>query len=364
MEDGRTVLKLSPEKYDIIISEPSNPWVAGVASVFTKEFYDLASSRLKEGGIMAQWFHMYEMHDGIAFLVLRTFASVFPHLEIWDSQEGDIVLLGSHQPWKSSPETFREVFARDEPRADLERIGLKSPEAVFVRQAASQRTAFAVAGDGPIQTDAFPVLEYAAPKAFYIAAVAQQIFLFDERTWQMDVTPEEKRTVLRALPDELLYATFGNYTFSNRELRSYLQWRASSLQSNDGRNVYHANPFFPVVFRPADSYPLVPEIPPNSTSEATDLLLAQALIFTRPTLWEEGVRSIEKILEARATGKVNSPILDWLPGHYASVAARARLTHDDPEGARRAAELALKIVPGDIQLLFLQRILDRHHSKL
>ncbi|MBM3836832.1 MAG: hypothetical protein FJ398_02515 [Verrucomicrobia bacterium] len=363
LEDGRTVLKLSPEKYDIIISEPSNPWVAGVASVFTKEFYELASSRLKEGGIMAQWFHMYEMHDGIAFLVLRTFARVFPHLEIWDSQEGDIVLLGSHLPWKSFPEVFREVFSRDDPRSDLERIGLKSPEAVFVRQVASQRTAFAVAGDGPIQSDAFPVLEYAAPKAFYIAALAQQVFLFDERTWQMDLAPEEKRTILRSLPDELLYATFGNYTFSNRELRSYLQWRSSSFQSNDGRNVYHASPFFPVVFRPAESYPLVPEIPPNSTSEATDLLLAQALIFTRPTLWEEGVRSIEKILEARASGKEKGAIVDWLPGHFASVAARARLTHGDAEGARRDVELGLKIVPDDIQLLYLQRIIERHYTQ-
>src|SRR5205085_109319 len=73
-EDARTVLKLSPQNYDVIISEPSNPWMAGVGSVFSREFYELAAHRLKPGGIMTQWFHLYEMHDGIVLLVLRTFA--------------------------------------------------------------------------------------------------------------------------------------------------------------------------------------------------------------------------------------------------------------------------------------------------
>src|SRR5262249_2501 len=73
-EDGRTVLKLSPpEKYDVIMSEPSNPWFASIGSIFSVEFYQLAASRLKPGGLMVQWFHVYEMHDGIVDLVIRTF---------------------------------------------------------------------------------------------------------------------------------------------------------------------------------------------------------------------------------------------------------------------------------------------------
>ncbi len=72
-EDARTVLKLSSQKYDVIISEPSNPWMVGVASVFTREFYQIAASRLKPGGIMTQWFHTYEMDDANVDVVLRTF---------------------------------------------------------------------------------------------------------------------------------------------------------------------------------------------------------------------------------------------------------------------------------------------------
>ena len=62
-EDARTVLKLNPQLYDVIIAEPSNPWTVGIGSVFSREFYKIAAGRLKPGGIMAQWFHVYEMQD-------------------------------------------------------------------------------------------------------------------------------------------------------------------------------------------------------------------------------------------------------------------------------------------------------------
>ncbi len=97
-EDARTVLKLRPQLYDVIITEPSNPWFVGTGSVFSREYYQLAASRLKPGGIMAQWFQVYETQDDMVQLVLRTFSSVFPYVEIWDAGAGDIVLIGAMQP--------------------------------------------------------------------------------------------------------------------------------------------------------------------------------------------------------------------------------------------------------------------------
>src|SRR5262249_2232903 len=75
-EDARTVLKLSSKQYDVIVAEPSNPWMVGVGSVFSREFYELAARRLKPGGIMTQWFHIYEINDSIVEMVIRTFSSV------------------------------------------------------------------------------------------------------------------------------------------------------------------------------------------------------------------------------------------------------------------------------------------------
>ena len=194
-DDARTVLKLSPHQYDAIIAEPSNPWMAGVASVFSREFYQLAASRLKPGGLMTQWFHIYEMDDRTLYLVLRTFASVFPKMEIWDLGDNDIILLGSQQAWETGPDIYRKVFALSQPRADLATIGLMEPETVPARQFASQQTAFAIPGPGSIHTDDHPILDYEAPKAFYLFRTRGGIndfFNYDERTWQMEIAPRWK----------------------------------------------------------------------------------------------------------------------------------------------------------------------------
>ncbi len=216
-EDARTVLKLDPQLYDVIIAQPSNPWTAGIGSVFSREFYQIAASRLKPGGIMTQWFHVYEMHDGIVELVLRTFGTVFPFVEIWDTGSGDIVLLGSMQPWPSNPDVFRQSFAIPGVKSDMAMIGIQSPEALWARQLASQRTAFAIAGEGPIQSDLFPVLEYAAPRAFYIGITATALNNFDERTRQMQLSSANKLATLRSLPRQEILPIFQRFSTVNLE---------------------------------------------------------------------------------------------------------------------------------------------------
>ena len=229
-EDARTVLKLSPQSYDVIVAEPSNPWTAGIGSVFSREFYQIAAGRLKPGGIMAQWFHIYEMHDGIVELVLRTFNSVFPCVEIWDSCDGDVIMLGSLQPWPTGADVFRQGFKFEGVRTNLAALGIRSPEALLARQLASQRTAFAIAGDGPIQSDLFPVLEYAAPRAFYIGTTAKVLENYDERTRQQLLAPAAKLAVLRALPPAEVQSVFSNYTTINAEL--LLSVRGRTLGTN------------------------------------------------------------------------------------------------------------------------------------
>ena len=199
-EDGRTVLKLRPQMYDVIITQPSNPWFVGTGSVFSKEYYEATASRLKPGGIVAQWVQLYETQDEIVELVLRTFGSVFPYMEIWDTGTGDMVLLGALQPWQTGPEVFSKGFAIERVRRDMEMIDIHSPESLLVRQVASQQTAFAIAGPGLIQSDRRPVLEYIAPRAFYLGVGAQGLNAYDERTRQQLLAPKEKRAILRSIP--------------------------------------------------------------------------------------------------------------------------------------------------------------------
>lgn len=217
LEDARTVLKLQPQLYDVIICEPSNPWTVGVGSVFSREFYELSSKRLKPGGIVCQWFHAYEINDDLVKLVLRTFSATYPYIEVWDVRN-DIVILGSKQPWRTGPDVFRKGFAIDRVRTDMEMLNINSPEALMVRQLASQRTGFAIAGNGPIQSDLFPILEYSAPKAFFIGTGTRLLEQFDERTQQQLLAPAEKRATLHSLPLEQVQYVFSDLLTLNGEL--------------------------------------------------------------------------------------------------------------------------------------------------
>jgi hypothetical protein len=221
-EDARTVLKLHPQLYDVIITEPSNPWTVGVGSVFSREFYEIAASHLKPGGVVAQWFHVYEVNDDIVRLVLRTFNSVFPYIEVWDTGIGDIVILGSKQPWPTGPDVFRQGFTIDRVRTDMWMIDIQSPEALLARQLASQRTGFAIAGDGPLQSDLFPVLEYAAPQAFFMGNGSQMLWRFDERTRQQLLAPPEKMAELAALPMANIQLVFSDFSTINGDLYACL----------------------------------------------------------------------------------------------------------------------------------------------
>jgi hypothetical protein len=260
-EDARTVLKLNSQRYDVIITEPSNPWTVGVGSVFSREFYEISASRLKPGGIMAQWFHLYETEDEIVDLVLRTFSSVFPHVEIWDTGSGDIILLGSMQPWNTGPAVFRKGFAIERVRTDMKMIDIGSPETLMARQLASQRTGFAITGPGPIQSDLFPILEYAAPRAFYITAGSRMLDRYDERTRQQLLMPPEKRAVLRALSLSDVQLVFGFFLTVNEEIWRSLCGAASQAD-------------VPCVFKtPFPSPP--PEMAPGLMAEAARAFAAE-----------------------------------------------------------------------------------------
>lgn len=344
-EDARTVLKLSPQNYDVIISEPSNPWVAGIGSVFSREFYQLCSSRLSEGGIMAQWFHIYEMHDGIVELVIRTFCEVFPNVELWDTEGGDVILLGSNQPWESTPAVFQKTYERAQPRADLEEIGLKTPLSVLARQIASQRTAWAIAGEGPIQSDEYPVLEYAAPKAFFMGKSAERIFAFDERTRQAALAPEVKRRTLRALPDAILHSAFIEYSTGNAELLRYLKWRAQRVGPGQPHPVYEPEALLPIIFRPTTSFPL---------DLADPLHRAEASIVTGAGDWQAPVKFIAAELEKNAASLGAEKT-----AHLSAVIAKAALANGQPEPARQYVGLGLLQKLDDPELNYLKRILDR-----
>jgi hypothetical protein len=366
-EDARTVLKLGPQQYDVIISEPSNPWMIGVASVFTREFYQLAASRLKPGGLMTQWFHTYEMDDETITVVLRTFESVFPRMEIWDVGEGDIVLLGSDRAWQSNLEVYGKAYNLEKPRKGLGSIHLETAEAILARRMASQRTAFAIPGPGPFQADDTPILEYTAPRAFFLyhhARGAHQFLRFDERTWQMDLASDQANDELATLDPPALKSIFSITNGSlNEDLMRYLQEHfmqytgaavarpivsdnRAMLCSLQGKNKRYA------VYTP-----------PSASTNMLTKQLVQSEYDLRGGDKAKQASAVEAIYSVLQTlHGIPSEGADFSPDYYADLAIKFSLRLGNRAEAKTILDSALQLQPGSRQLAYLSRILARDNK--
>jgi len=193
VEDARSFLLRGDSRYDVIISEPSNPWMAGVGTLFTAEYYARARRRLKPGGIMAQWFHFYEMNARTLRLVLRTFSSEFPRASLWITFTGDILILGSDRPLEANPASLPARMARPAVAADLARIDIRLPASLLALQIGGPGSARRIAGPGPLNLDRFPRLEYAAPLSFFRRRKTNLLFQRDD-----GVSPKRRvETLLR-----------------------------------------------------------------------------------------------------------------------------------------------------------------------
>lgn len=163
MADAREVLLTTPERYDIIFSEPSNPYRAGIASLFTKEFYESASERLTPNGVFAQWVQAYEIDGHAIRTVYATLGAVFPHIQTWQTLGGDLLLLGSHAPITLNADQIRARIATEPFRsALLETWGVNTIEGFFAHFVADNRLAQAVieGGNAEIATDDRNNLEF------------------------------------------------------------------------------------------------------------------------------------------------------------------------------------------------------------
>ncbi len=97
-DDGRSLLRRDTRRFDVITTEPSNPWLAGMGSLFTVEFYELCRERLTDGGVLCQWVQLYWSSPEDYQAIFATLGSVFPHVAIWRTTSGDTLMLGSGRP--------------------------------------------------------------------------------------------------------------------------------------------------------------------------------------------------------------------------------------------------------------------------
>jgi len=160
--DGRELLLTSDQKYDVIFSEPSNPYRAGIASLFTREFYQAIQKRLKPGGVFLQWIQVYEVDRQAIDLVYATLGSEFPHIESWRTHR-DLLLIATNEPLEYTVEGLRELI-QTEPYKQGLLVSWKVAEleGLFARYVARPEYARELLAKhrGPLNTDDRNLLEF------------------------------------------------------------------------------------------------------------------------------------------------------------------------------------------------------------
>lgn len=130
IEDGRSFLRYHRGTYDVIISEPSNPWVAGVSALFTSEFYRIVENRLGDNGVFCQWIQMYELSTDTLNTMIRTLSDVFPYVLLF-VYKTDIMCIASQKPIQGNEKIYAERMSNPELKKTLERIDIDNPYGLF-----------------------------------------------------------------------------------------------------------------------------------------------------------------------------------------------------------------------------------------
>jgi len=173
ISDAYRALLRSEQRYDVIASEPSNPWVTGVEMLFSREFLTAARDRLRPGGVYCQWFHAYENDTEVIALVLRTYASVFDHVAVWYALGPDLLLLGFDDPGHALDlARLRERAGRPDFAAGLARAGVASFPALLAHELLPLDVVNAARLPGDVQTLLHPVLSLRAARAFFVGREA------------------------------------------------------------------------------------------------------------------------------------------------------------------------------------------------
>ena len=192
IDDARSFLRYRGETYDVIVSEPSNPWLAGVNNLFTEDYYRLVAERLDPGGVLCQWVQFYEISPATLGSILQALDRVFPHGQVFH-KEADLLIIAGRSPLPLDLTRVRARLERPRVAANLERARVFSWGELLSLRVADLRRVAASLPRAPRNTDDRPYVEYQAPRDFYevepgripvdLAALAPPDLVADLREW-------------------------------------------------------------------------------------------------------------------------------------------------------------------------------------
>ncbi|MCP4345671.1 MAG: methyltransferase [Desulfobacterales bacterium] len=179
--DAFRIMGRSRKKWDIIISEPSNPWVSGVDLLFTREFYKLANNHLNDKGILLQWVQAYSSSPLMLGMMVNTVKQEFTEYRVFMVNSADLLIVASkHELSEKDTQRAEKILNSNERvRKSLKTINIKSADSVFIKEIWSPSYIAYNFSGYDIQTMDNPRLHYIAGNNFFIGASISPNFLFN-----------------------------------------------------------------------------------------------------------------------------------------------------------------------------------------
>ena len=378
--DGRSHLHLTRRRYDVIISEPSNPWIAGVAALFTQEFFADARDRLTPGGVFCQWANAYNIGAADLQSIAATFSGVFPDATAWLFGEHDVLFVGtapgvdaaSTRGVPARLEAIARHWARTGVADDLRGVAVVEPFSLLSLYVAGPAELARYTADAPLLTDDRMTLEFTAPREIHRRSGGE-----NGAALRALLAPAARPPVLAAAETAADAATWRQrgamLAAADVHTRAYDDFvRALGIDPDDAGALEGLVRSATLLKRGADALAALPSLPSErpasiagavarskllaaSGDPAGALALARAAAAARPppaAAFEQVAALVAESGDAAALEAAVEALQAAHPGRAATAfyAAVSAFLKDDPQGALTQAERAIALDPAYAQV--------------
>ncbi len=224
ISDGRNFLFSTKTKYDVIVSAVSDPWITGVANLFTYEYFTALRDKLNEGGTATLWFQNYRATPEEVRIGLNTFASVFPNISIWFHYTDalDLIVTGSVEPQPLDLKKLKIMLADSGIQKGLSDIGVAEPVDFLDLFLIGNKDLRDYIGETALNTDERPLIEFTLPRHLYMDPRSGTKNVEDILTHVRDITPP---LILTDKNEEAFYLSLGK-SYSEFSFRLPQAYRA------------------------------------------------------------------------------------------------------------------------------------------
>ncbi len=175
IDDAKTFFASHGKRYDVIVSEPSNPWVSGVSSLFSEEFYALMKRYLSDGGLLVQWVQVYEINFDLMASIVKALGDQFGDYALFTTHTGDILIVATKGP--KLPPMVDAPFRFPEMAKDLAALGYRSLADFEMSRVGTRRALEPLVRSGiyPANSDYFPMIDTRAARARFMRQSATDL---------------------------------------------------------------------------------------------------------------------------------------------------------------------------------------------